>query len=73
MTKHFPFRPEKKSIKIENFSPDMKESKPEKRKSTENLLMDQTRKQRKIIHYRVRENLLKTWKENFILTNSLPL
>ena len=45
-TKHFPFLPEKKTIKIEDFSPYMMTNKPEKYKPTEKLIMDQTNKHR---------------------------
>ena len=51
-TKHFPFLPEKKSIKVENFPPYMTTNKPEKYKPTEKLIMDQTNKQRYFLHYR---------------------
>ena len=45
-TKYFPFLPEKKTIKVEDFSPYMTTHKPEKNKPTEKLNMDQTNKQR---------------------------
>ena len=45
-TKCFPFLPEKKRVKVEDFSPYMKTNKPEKYKPTEKLIMDQTNKQR---------------------------
>ena len=51
-TKHFPFLPEKKTIKVEDFSPYMKTNKPEKCKPTEKLIMDQTNKHRYFLHYR---------------------
>ena len=51
-TKYFPFLPEKKTIKIEDFSPYMTINKPEKYKPTEKLIMDQTNKQRYFLHYR---------------------
>ena len=51
-TKFFPFLPEKKTIKIEDFSPYMTINKPEKYKPTEKLIMDQTNKQRYFLHYR---------------------
>ena len=51
-TKHFPFLPEKKTIKIEDFSPYMTINKPKKYKPTEKLIMDQTNKQRYFLHYR---------------------
>ena len=51
-TKHFPFLPEKKTVKVEDFSPYMKTNKPEKYKPTEKLIMDQTNKQRYFLHYR---------------------
>ena len=52
-TKHFPFLPEKKTIKVDDFSPHMTTNKPEKYKPTENLIKDQTNKQRYFLHYRV--------------------
>ena len=52
-TKYYPFLPEKKTIKIEDFSPYMTINKPEKYKPTEKLIMDQTNKQRYFLHYRV--------------------
>ena len=51
-TEHFPFLPEKKTIKVEDFPPYMKANKPEKYKLTEKLIMDQTNKQRYFLHYR---------------------
>ena len=51
-TEHFPFLPEKKTIKVEDFSPFMMTNKPEKNKPTEKLIMDQTNKQRYFLHYR---------------------
>ena len=45
-TKYFPFLPDKKTPKIENFSPYMMTNKSEKNKPTEKLIMDQTNKQR---------------------------
>ena len=51
-TKHFPFLPEKKTIKLEDFAPYMMTNKPEKYKPTEELIMDQTIKQRYFLHYR---------------------
>ena len=51
-TEHFPFLPEKKTIKVEDFSPYMTENKPEKYKPTEKLIMDQTNKQRYFLHNR---------------------
>ena len=50
--KHFHFLPEKKTVKVEDFSPYMKTNKPEKYKPTEKLIMDQTNKQRYFLHYR---------------------
>ena len=44
--------PDKKKIKVEDFSPYMTESKPEENKPTEKLIMDQTNKQRYFLHYR---------------------
>ena len=40
-TKYFPFMPDKKTIKVDNFSPYMMKIKPEKNKPTEKLNMDQ--------------------------------
>ena len=51
-TKYFPFLPEKKTIKVEDFSPYMTTNKPEKYKPTEKLIMDQTNKHRYFSHYR---------------------
>ena len=51
-TKHFPFLPDKKTIKVEDFSPYMMKNKPEKYKPTEELIMDQTKKQRYFLYYR---------------------
>ena len=51
-TKCFPYLPEKKTIKVEDFSPYMTENKPKKYKPTEKLSMDQTKKQRYFLHYR---------------------
>ena len=51
-TKHFPFLPEKKTIKVEDFSAYLTTNKPEKYKPTEKLIMDQTNKQRYFLHYR---------------------
>ena len=45
-TKYFAFLPDKKTIKVEDFSPYMTEKKPEKHKPTETMIMDQTNKQR---------------------------
>ena len=44
--------PDKKRIKVEDFSPYMTINKPEKYKPTEKLIMDQTNKQRSFLHYR---------------------
>ena len=44
--KHFPFLPDKKTIKVQDFSPYMINKKPEKSKPTEKLIMDQRNKQR---------------------------
>ena len=44
--------PEKKTIKIEDFSPYMTINKPENYKPAEKLIMDQTNKQRYFLHYR---------------------
>ena len=51
-TKQFPFLPEKKTIKVEDFSPYMTTNKPERFKPTEKLIMNQTNKQRYFLHYR---------------------
>ena len=51
-TMHFPLLPEKKTVKVEDFSPYMKTNKPEKYKPTEKLIMDQTNKHRYFLHYR---------------------
>ena len=51
-TKYFPFLPDEKTIKVEDFSPYMTINKPEKHKPTKKLIMDQTNKQRYFLHYR---------------------
>ena len=51
-TKYFPFLPEKKTVKVDNFAPYMINNKPEKYKPTEKLIMDQTNKERYFLHYR---------------------
>ena len=51
-TKYFPFLPDQKTPKVEDFSPYMTTNKPEKNKPTEKLIMDQTNKQRYFLHYR---------------------
>ena len=51
-TKYFPFLPDEKTIKVENFSLYMTINKPEKHKPTKKLIMDQTNKQRYFLHYR---------------------
>ena len=51
-TKYFPFLPDKKTIKLEDFSPYMTENKPQEYKPTEKWIMDQTNKQRYFLHYR---------------------
>ena len=51
-TQCFPFLPEKKTIKVEDFSPYITINKPEKYKTAEKLIMDQTNKQRYFLHYR---------------------
>ena len=51
-TKYFPFLPEKKIVKVEDFSPYMMTNKPEKYKPTEKLIMDQTNKQKYFLNYR---------------------
>ena len=43
-TKYFPFLPDKKTIKVGDFSPYMINNKPQKYKPTEKLIMDQTNK-----------------------------
>ena len=50
-TKFFPYLPEKKTVKVEDFSPYMTENEPEK-KPTEKLIIDQANKQRYFLHYR---------------------
>ena len=52
-TKVFPFLPDKKTIKVEDFSQDMMKNEPEKYEPTEKLFMDHTNKQRYSLHYRV--------------------
>ena len=44
--------PDKKTMKVEVFSPYMTINKAEKYKPTEKLIMDQTNKQRYFLHYR---------------------
>ena len=44
--------PDKKTIKVDDFSPYMTINKPDKYKPTEKLIMDQTNKQRYFLHYR---------------------
>ena len=44
-TKFFPFLPDRKTNKVDDFSPYMINNKPEKNKPTEKLIMDQTTKQ----------------------------
>ena len=51
-TKYAPFLLDKKTIKVDNFSPYMMNDKPEKDKPTEKLIMYQTNKQRYFSHYR---------------------
>ena len=51
-TKYFLFLPDKKTIKVEEFSAYMTENKTEKYKPTEKLIMDQTNKQRYFLLYR---------------------
>ena len=51
-TEFYPFLLEKKTIKVEEFSPYMTTYKPEKYKPTEKLIMDQTNKQRYFLHYK---------------------
>ena len=51
-TKYFPFLPDKKTIKVDDFSPYMINNKPEKYKPSEKLFMDQTNKQRYFFQYK---------------------
>ena len=51
-TKDFQFLPEKKTIKVQDFSLYMMKNKPEKQKPFEKLNIDQTDKQRYFLHYR---------------------
>ena len=51
-TKHFQFFSEKKTVKVEDFSPYMTTNKPEKYKPTEKLIIDPSNKQRYFLHYR---------------------
>ena len=51
-TKYFPFLPEKKTVRVEDFSPYMTEIKPEKHKPTEKMIVDQTNKQSCFSQYR---------------------
>ena len=51
-TKHFPFPPDKKTIKVEDFSPYMMEYRTRNYKPSEKLIVDQTNKQRFFIPYR---------------------
>ena len=44
-TKYFPFLPDKKTSKVEGFSPYMMKNGPEKYQPTKKLIMDQTIKQ----------------------------
>ena len=44
--------PDKKTIKVEKFSPYMMKNKPGKQKPTEKLILDQTNKRRCFLHYR---------------------
>ena len=60
-TKYFPFLPEKKTIKVEDFPPYLTTNRPEKYKPTEKLVMDQTNKQRYFFTLKRFENLYKTW------------
>ena len=50
--KIFHFHLGKKTVNVEDISPYMTTNKPEKYKPTEKLIMDQTNKQRNILHYR---------------------
>ena len=51
-TKRFPILPNKKTIELEDFLPNMMKNKLEKHKPTEKMVMDQTNKQRHFLHYR---------------------
>ena len=51
-TNYFPFLPDKKTIKVEDFSPHMMKTKLKNYKPTENLIMDQTIKQIYFLHNR---------------------
>ena len=51
-TIYFPFLLDNKTIKVEDFSPNMMKNKPEKYDPTEKLTMDQTNRQRYFLHYR---------------------
>ena len=44
--------PEKKTIKVEDFSPYMRTNKPKKYRPTEKLILDQINKHRYFLHYR---------------------
>ena len=50
--KYFPFLPDKKTSKVEDFSSYMMKIKPEKNKPTEKMIIDQKNKQRFLLHYR---------------------
>ena len=52
-TKNFPFLADKKTNKLEDFSPYKTENKPEKYKPIEKLIMDQTNKQRYFLHLEI--------------------
>ena len=52
-TKYYPLLPDKKTTKVEYFSPYMTGNKPEKYKPTEKLILDHTNKQRYFLPYRV--------------------
>ena len=49
-TKYFPFLPDKKTPKVEDFSPYMMINKPDKYKPTEKMIKDQTNKQKYFLH-----------------------
>ena len=51
-TKYFPFLPDKKVNKVEDFLPYMMKNKLKKYKPTEKFIMDQTKKRRYFLHYR---------------------
>ena len=60
-TEYFPFLPEKKTVKVEDFSPYMTTNKPEKYKLNKNLIMDQIKKSEIFFTLWRFEILKKTW------------